>query len=137
VRARCDCAPFVVDRGNADLLRQVAPAAAFELVDHSFEAAAGIEHVVDDKQLVLERQAGDKVVHRVDPNGLRLLINTRIADVGSQCDRMNAVILESSWTAMPIGAPPAKWRPGRWFEATAQIRMASSIESRSSESAEM
>src|SRR5437016_5573835 len=47
---------LVVNRRDPDLPRQIAPAAAPQLGDDRLQTAPGIEHIVDDQQLVLERQ---------------------------------------------------------------------------------
>src|SRR5882724_2754711 len=86
---------LVVNRRYPDLPRQIAPAAAPQLADDRFEAVPGIEHIVDDQQLVLERQPRDQVIHRVDAHDLGLLID---AGIERSADRdvigMDAVVLE-------------------------------------------
>jgi hypothetical protein len=42
---------FVVDRGDANHVGQIAAAAALELGDDGFQAAARIEHIIDQQQL--------------------------------------------------------------------------------------
>src|SRR5688500_1508175 len=43
---------LVVNRRDADVLRKIAPAAPFQLLDDGFQAQAGIEHVVYQEQPV-------------------------------------------------------------------------------------
>src|SRR5581483_10936699 len=69
---------LVVHRGDADLFRQIAPAAPPELVDARLEAAAGVEDVIDDQQLVLCRETRYEVIRRVHPDGLVLSIDAAV-----------------------------------------------------------
>src|SRR5215831_959730 len=86
---------LVVDRRYADLVREIASAAALQLCEHRLQAAPGIEYVIDDEQLILEREARHQVVYGVDPHHLGLLID---AGVGRGADRdvigLDAVVLE-------------------------------------------
>jgi hypothetical protein len=86
---------LVIHGRDAELFRQIALATARELGNDRFQAAAGVEYVIDQQQFVLRRQLRDEIIHGVDPNCLGFGVD---AGVGGRSNRdvvgMNGVVFQ-------------------------------------------
>src|SRR5690606_35570348 len=86
---------LVVRGSDANLPGKIAPAAPRELVEHGLEAATGIEHVVDQQEVVIGAELRNQIVDAAYAHLARLPLAAHVSGhANGNVIAMDAVVFE-------------------------------------------